>query len=422
MTAFGLGPWGRRHVRAGSGSHVEMGPTSPWGLDWGRFGMLTGRHAWFFLAGSLGPIFSMALRFVPAQLERLGASPSLVGDVMAVSTLGGFVVLPVVGVLTSRHLRAVLVVGAGLQAAGLWLASHGAEEVGVLAAAVGLMSTGTAALDVGVATAVVATVPPERRAELLAHYFTMVSLARNVLGSALAEQLVIHEGFATMAWVLAVGAGLHAVLRVVMPLPEPPPRGEAPGLGAFGRALRRPRIVLLLVAFVLLGTNFAAQESFITALATSRELGAVTPFFAAYFVVVAAGRVAVGRRVDRLGRGTIVVASGVVLAGLGAGLAVVGSPGGLAALGILSGLGHLLLWPALYATFYDEVPDRSMVSATLCAALAASGFVAELGLGRLCGGPAYAATYWGAAACALAASLLVLPLQRSLDRGGWRGS
>lgn len=383
---------------------------------------MSSRYSWFFFAGSLGPLLSMALRFVPAQLERLGASPSQVGDVMAVSTLGGLVALPVVGVLTSRNPRAVLVAGASLQAAGLWLASHGAEQVGTLAAAVGLMSTGTAALDVAVATAVVSTVPPERRVELLAHYFTLVSLARNVLGSALAEQLLIHAGFAAMAGALAVGAAVHAALRVVMPTPAPPARGEVPGLAAFARALARPRVVLLLAAFVLLGTNFAAQESFLTALAASRELGAVTPFFAAYFVVTAAGRIAVGNRVDRVGRGTIVVASGLVLAGLAAGLAVVGSRGGLAGLGLLAGLGHFLVWPALYATFYDEVPDRSMVSATLSAALAAAGFLAELGLGRLTAGPAYAATYWGAAACALAASLLVLPLRRALDRGRWRES
>lgn len=372
-------------------------------------------RSWFFLAGSLGPVFSMALRFVPGHLERLGASPSLVGDVMAVSTLGGLVVLPILGVLTSRHLRAVLVAGAGLQAAGLWLASHGAEQVGVLATAVGLMSTGTAALDVGVATALVSTVPPERRAELLAHYFTLVTLARNVLGSALAEQLMVHGGFATMAWVLAVGAGLHAGLRLVMPLPAPLARGEVPGLGAFVRALRRPRIVLLLVAFVLLGINFTAQESFLTALAAERELGAVTPFFVAYFVVIAAGRITVGARVDRLGRGSIVAVSGVLLAGLGVGLAVVESRLGLAALGLLSGLGHLLLWPALYATFYDQVPDRSMVSATLSAALAAAGLLAELGLGRLAVGSGYTGLYWAAAACALVAGVMVLPLRRFMD-------
>jgi predicted MFS family arabinose efflux permease len=383
--------------------------------------MVGGRISWFFLAGSLGPIFSMALRFVPAHLERLGESPSLVGDVMAVSTVGGIVALPVVGVLASRSLRAVLVAGAGLQAVGLWLASRGAEQVGVLAAAVGLMSTGTAALDVAVTSAIVSTVEPRRRVALLAHYFTLVSLARNVIGSSLAEQLVAHGGFATMAWVLAVGAGLHAALRVVMPVPAPPVREPPPGLRAFGRALRRPRVVLLLVAFVLLGTHFTAQESFITALAASRELGPVTPFFVAYFVVTALGRIAVGDRVDRLGRGTIVVVSGCVLAGLGAGLAAVESRGSLAALGLVAGLGHLLVWPALYASFYDEVPDRGMVSATLAAALAAAGLVAELGLGRLAEGPGYGALYWAAAACALAASVVVLPLRAAMDAGRARG-
>lgn len=378
-------------------------------------------RSWFFLAGSLGPLLSMALRFVPGHLERLGASPSLVGDVMAVSTLGGLVVLPILGVLTSRHLRAVLVVGASLQAAGLGLASHGAEQVGVLAIAVGLMSTGTAALDVGVATALVSTVAPERRAELLAHYFTLVTLARNVLGSALAEQLMVHGGFGTMAWVLAVGAGLHAALRVVMPLPVPLARGEIPRLGAFARALRRPPIVLLLVAFVLLGVNFTAQESFLTALAAERELGAVTPFFVAYFVVIAAGRITAGKRVDRLGRGSIVAVSGVLLTGLGVGLAVVESRTGLVALGFLSGLGHLLLWPALYATFYDQLPDRSMVSAMLSAALAAAGLLAELGLGRLAAGSGYEGLYWAAAACALVAGVIVLPLRRSMDPSGGAG-
>jgi MFS family permease len=290
--------------------------------------------------------------------------------------------------------------------------------VGLLAAAVGLMSTGTAALDVAVVSTIVATVGCERRAELLAYYFAFVNLARNVLGSALAEQLVRHEGFAGMALGLAIVAGLHAGLRLVTAVPSPPtPSPTAPARELL-RALQRPRVVLLLLVFVLLGTNFAAQESFLTALAASRSLGAVTPFFAAYFVVIAIGRAWAGDRIDRLGRGPIVSVSGLALGGLAVGLAVVGSRTGLVALGLLSGLGHLLLWPALYATFYDQIPGRGLVSALLGGALAASGFIAELGLGRLAGASAgadmgvdgYAAIYWAAAACALAASLIVVPL------------
>jgi predicted MFS family arabinose efflux permease len=377
--------------------------------------METGRFSLFFVAASAGPIASMALRFVPGHLERLGAGPSVVGEVMAISTLGGLVALPLAGVLTSRHLRAVLVVGATLQALGLGLASRGAEEVGVLAAAVGLMSMGTAALDVGVVSALVAMAPRERRAELLAYYFTLVSLARNVIGSALAEWLVLRGGFGAMALALAVGAALHAVLRVVMPLPAPSPLSERAELGAFARALRQPKLVILLVAFVLFGTNFVAQESFLTALAAERELGAVTPFFVAYFVVLAVGRAGLGDRVDRLGRGRIAVASGVVLGVLAVGLSQVGSRTGLAGLGLVSGLGHFLLWPALYATFYDKVPGRSLVSATLGAALAAAGLLAELGLGRIAGGHGYAALYWAAGGCAIVASLLVLPLHRFMN-------
>lgn len=372
----------------------------------------------FFLAASLGPVCSMALRFVPGHLARMGAAPALVGDVMAVSTLGGVLALPVAGVLTTRRPRAVLVVGAVLQAAGLWLAGLPGQPVGVLAFAVGLMSTGTAALDVAVVSTIVATVPRERRAELLAYYFAFVNLSRNVLGSALAEHLVGSGGFGSMARGLALLAVLHAVLRLRLPVPQPPAAAPPATVGAFLRTLRRPRVVVLLLVFVLLGTNFAAQESFLTALAASRELGAVTPFFAGYFVVIAVGRAWIGNRIDRLGRGPVVSGSGLALFALGAGLAMVGSREGLAALGLLSGLGHLLVWPALYATFYDEVAGRSLVSALLGGSLAAAGFIAELGLGRLGAAGGYAAIYAAAAACALAGSVLALPLWRWMDGRG----
>ncbi len=358
----------------------------------------------FFLAASLGPVASMALRFVPGHLEAGGAEPATIGDVMALSTLGGLVALPLAGLLTPRHPRGVLVLGALLQAAGLGLAGQDGQSVGALAGAVALMSSGTAALDVAVVSTIVATVPRDRRAQLLAYYFAFVNLSRNVLGSALAEHLVLHHGFASMTLGLALVAVLHAALRLGLPVPTPPASAGSATLREFGRALGHPRVVLLLWVFVLLGTNFAAQESFLSALVVDRALGAITPFFTAYFVVIALGRALLGERIDRLGRGPIVVTSGLVLAGLGAGLAVVASPAGLVGLGLVSGLGHLLVWPALYATFYDEVPGRSLVSALLSAALAAAGFIAELGLGRLSSAGGYAEIYWAAGACALVAS------------------
>ena len=377
----------------------------------------------FFLAASLGPMCSMALRFVPAHLQAHGASPTVIGDVMALSTLGGVVALPIAGVATARYPRGVMVVGALLQAAGLGFAGRDDPSVGALASAVALMSTGTAALDVAVVSTIIATIDRARRAELLAYYFAFVNLARNVLGSALAEALVLHLGFSSMTRWLALGAVAHAGLRLLLPIPTlasaPPSTPSSTTLRAFARTLARPRIALLLLVFVLLGTNFAAQESFLSALAVDRELGGVTPFFATYFVVIALGRALVGARIDRLGRGPIVALSGLALAGLGAGLAVVSTPTELWGLGLLSGLGHLLLWPALYATFYDHIDGRGLVSALLAGALAAAGFLAELGLGRL---PGYFEIYAAAGASALVAGVLVMPLRRWMESSPWRAS
>ncbi len=377
------------------------------GLPWGDL-----RFTGFFLAASLGPIASMALRFVPGHLERGGHSPQVVGEVMAASTLGGLIALPLAGWLARRRLRAALVGGAALQAVGLACASASADSVPGLAGSVAGMSLGTALLDVGVVAAIVATAPALRRPQLLAYYFAFVSLARNVVGSALAEWMMSRRSFAAMCLALAGVAAAHAVLRALAPTPAPV-SGEVEGpFAEFVRDFRRPRVLVLFAVFTLLGAHFVAQESFLTALAARRALGSVTPFFAVYFAVIALGRAAGGHLVDRLGRGAVVVVSALLLGAVGVGLAGVHTREGLLALGAATGLGHLLLWPALYATFYDKVRGRGMVSAALAAAMALAGFIAELGLGGVASQGGYEALYWTAAACAVIAAALALPLAR----------
>jgi MFS family permease len=377
------------------------------GLPW-----RDGRFVGFFLAASLGPVASMALRFVPGHLERGDHSPAIIGEVMAASTLGGLVALPLAGWLSQHRLRAMLIGGALVQAMGLACAGATSASVGGLAASVALMSLGTAHLDVGVMAAVVASVPASRRPQLLAYYFAFVSLARNVVGSALAEWLGARWSFATMCYALAGLAAVHAMIRVVAPTPAPRVEEGGGSSRAFLRDFTRPRVLVLVAAFTLLSIHFVAQESFITALAARRALGSVTPFFVAYFAVIAGGRAAAGHLVDRLGRGPVVVASALLLVGVGGGLAEVRTQAGTIALGLVTGLGHLLLWPALYATFYDKVRGRGMVSAALSAALALAGFIAELGLGEVASQGGYRALYWAAAGCATLAAVLVLPLSR----------
>jgi MFS family permease len=370
------------------------------------------RFVGFFAAASLGPIASMALRFVPGHLEGAGHSPATIGEVMAASTLGGVLALPLAGWLAQHHLRPMLIGGAPVQALGLACAGATADSVGGLAASVALMSLGTAHLDVGVVAAVVASVPTGRRPQVLAYYFAFVSLSRNVIGSALAEGLLGRWSFAAMCQALAGLAVLHALVRVVARALAPAAEEVAASSREFVHDFLRPRVLVLLGVFTLLSIHFVAQESFITALSTRRALGSVTPLFTAYFAVIALGRAAAGHLVDRLGRGPVVVASASLLVGVGAGLAEVRTQAGMIALGVATGLGHLLLWPALYSTFYDKVRGRGMVSAALGAALAVAGLVAELGLGEVASLAGYAALYWTAAGCAALAAVPALPLWR----------
>lgn len=369
------------------------------------------RFTGFFVASSFGPLAAIALRFVPGHLERAGHSPWEIGEVMAASTLGGVLALPIAGWLAQRHLRAMLAVGAAVQAVGLLCAGWSGTSPAALATSVGLMSLGTAHLDVGVVAALVAAVPASRRPQLLAYYFAFLSLARNVIGSGLAEWLIARWSFADMCFVLAGLAVAHAALRACTRAPAQEVEEDGQGR-AFVRDFVRAPVLVLFAAFTLLGVHYVAGESFITALVARRELGEVTPFFAVYFAVIALGRAAAGHLVDALGRGPVTVGSALLLVVVGGGLAEVGSRGGLLALGVATGLGHLLLWPALYATFYDKVRGRGMVSAALSAAMAVAGFVAELGLGGLASRAGYGALYWASAGCALLAAALVLPLSR----------
>jgi hypothetical protein len=380
--------------------------TAPLGLvRWRDRGVLG-----FAVAATLGPIASMAVRFVPAQLERCGADPLVIGEVMAASTLGGVLLLPLAGRLARAHLRALLVAGALVQAGGLALASAADADPGALALAVAVLSVGTAMLDVGVVTAVIGLGAAPARPQLLAYYFVVVNLARNVVGSALAEALYVAASFGAMCLALAGLAAAHALARALSPLPAAVAAASRLPVAPLLADLRRPRVLLLLLALIVLGAHHVSQESFLSALAAERAIASVNPFFITYALVVLAGRVVAGHRVDELGRGRVVVVSALALVVVGLGLAAVGGVVGLALLGALTGAAHALLWPAIYATLYDKVRDHAGLSAAISGCLAVAGLGAELGFGWLALYGGYAAIYLAVAGAALLAALVVAPI------------
>lgn len=390
----------------------EGGDEGRLGIPWGRPGMLL-----FFLLAGIGPALAMVLRFVPAHLDALGASPSTIGEVMSVSTLGSLVALPFAGHLADRWPRLALVAGAILQGLGLGIVGAFASAPLGLAAGVGVMSVGTSLVDVTVVATLAAAVGPRGRAIALAYYFVLLNFSRNIVGSSAAEGLIAAIGFAEVGLLFAAAAGLHALVRLLAPLPGGAAKAAAErvSLGDFAGDLARPRSLIVLVVFLALAITFCAQESFLSALASSRELGPVSPFYIAYFAVIVSGRLSLARAIDRIGRGRVIVGSAALLAATMIGLAHVTSTVAFIALGALSGAGHFLLWPALYAAVYAKIRGPGMVTALLGGVMAAAGFVAELGLGGAADAIGYQGLYLAAAAFAVLALALALTQGRRLD-------
>jgi MFS family permease len=343
-----------------------------------------------------------------------------VGAIMALSTLGGLVLLPVAGLLAERWPRRTFVAGAWLQGAGhLGLSTFDVTRLGFGLSA-GVMSLGTSLIDVTGATVLARCAPPRSRTAAFAYYFLLINFARNVLGSMVAERLIEAASFATTCRAFALASLAHGVLRLVLPLPaaRAEESGQKGGLSAFLGSLRALPAGALLLGFFLLGASFVAQESFLSALSETRRLGPVSPFYLAYFTTIASVRLGLAGRVDRLGHRRVMIVSGAGVALTAAGLGLVASPPLFIALGALSGASHALLWPALYAQAYARLASSGFVSAALSLLMILAGFAAELGLASLSDERGYGTLYFQSAACALAGvALLPLAMRRPREQG-----
>lgn len=374
----------------------------------------------FFASTGVGAALALILRFVPGYLESLGASPSEIGLTMSGARLGGLLALPIAGLLAERTPRGLLVTGAALQSLGLAGLGVAAPEHAEMAAAAGLLGAGTTLLDVTLLACLARASGRAHRTTVFAYYFVWVNFARNIVGSTLGEVLIAKTGLGAACLVFAAAGALHVVYRAASPVPagaEPADTRAVAPRESLREALR-PGGLLVLGLFVLLGATFGAQESFVSALAAERGFSGVTPFYVAYFALIVAGRTLLSQQIDRIGRGRIVAASASILAVFSASMAVVTREPIFIALGAVSGIGHALLWPALYASAYDRIRGAGVVSALLSATLALAGSLAELGLGKIADGWGYVGLYGLAGALAALAAVLAAALVRGRPGGG----
>lgn len=203
-----------------------------------------------------------------------------------------------------------------------------------------------------------ATIPASRRGEGLG-YWGFASVGAFAIAPAIGFWMY---GFGWTALVVEMTA-LHAVLAAIawrLPADDASDAAERHREHRAGRsrlALVEWRVLVLSVSLALVSYGYGGLTSFAALYADALRLSPRSLFFIAMAVAILAGRVALGRAIDRRGHRRILLPS-LILAPMGLGLLVLatGVPTFVAA-ALLFGAGFGVMWPA-YTTFVmSRVPD-----------------------------------------------------------------
>ena len=298
----------------------------------------------------------MQLPTIPAFVEdELGGGSVAVGFAAGIFAFAAAVIRPWAGRLGDRKGRRILVAGGagilGVSVLGYTLAN----SLEVLLAFRLVSGVGEAAMFVGAATAIQDMAPPDRRAEAASYYSVALYLGL-ILGPGIGEQLADGPGYDTL-WLVAGGFALvAAVLGLFTPVGEThEPKADQKLLHPAALA---PGFVLMLGMVPFIG--FA---TFLKLYGRSVGVDEIFPIFGTYGLGVLVVRLLGARLPDKLGwrrSTTIALLANIVGASV---LALTGSSLGLWLSVVPFVIGQSLMFPALFATVVDRVPDSERTQA-----------------------------------------------------------
>jgi MFS family permease len=299
--------------------------------------------AYFTALGMLVPT-------LPAFVEdELGGHGFQVGIVSGLFAVSAALVRPFAGRLGDRRGRRILVVG-GAGIMGLSVLCYTlVSSLPVLIALRLVSGIGEAAMFVGAATAIQDLAPPDRRAEA-ASYYSVALYAGIAIGPSLGEALANGPGYDTL-W-LATGASALLASALGLLMPATPGHEAAPGGRLLHPAALGPGFVLMLGLIPFVGFS-----TFLKVYGEEIGLDEVGAIFAAYAICVLVIRLAGARLPDKLGWR---LSSTIALTGAVCGSAVLAVWASSAApwLAVIPfAIGSSLLFPALFATVVDRVPE-----------------------------------------------------------------
>lgn len=292
----------------------------------------------------------MQLPTIPTYVrDELGGGGLEVGLASGFFAVSAAIIRPFAGRLGDRRGRRILVMG-GAGVLGLSMLGYTfASTLAILLVLRLVSGVGEAAMFVGAATATQDLAPPDRRAEA-ASYYSVALYAGLAVGPIVGEKLVDGPGYDAL-WFTSGGCALVAAfLGSFTPVGEVHPDAR-PGRLLHPAALA-PGLVLLLGLVPFIG--FA---TFLKLYGESIGTDSVGPIFGVYAITVLVIRLAGARIPDRLGwrrSGTIALTSLVIASAL---LAAWADPIALWLSVLPFSIGMSLLFPALFATVVDRVPE-----------------------------------------------------------------
>jgi len=339
--------------------------------------VLTGPFLLASLANLLHGLSVFAFLHLPAFVEDMGATPSVVGIVFGTLSGAAMVVRPFAGKAMDTAGRRVVVLSAGalhvvacllyltVTTVGPWIfvvrSIHGFAQ-GTLFSVLF-----TYAADI---------VPASRRSEGIG-YFGVSGMLPMALGGLMGDVVLKYGSYQTLFVVTAVVAFI--ALAASMFLPEPKrDRSSAPR--GFFSALGQKDLMPIWVAGIFFATALAGVFTFIKNFVVAESVGTVGLFFSVYSATTIVLRIGLGWLPDRAGPLKVFYPCMVAFSAAMIALSLAHGMTGLVAAGILGGVGHGFVFPILSTLVVERANPADRGSAM-------SLFTAVFDVGIFLGGP-----------------------------------
>jgi MFS family permease len=310
---------------------------------------------WLILAHLLQAMGWTSLLLLPVYLEHLGGSRQLIGEVMAVGSVGGLIAQPIVGFALERFgRRPTLIVATAVLCVGL--AGFGlVTEIGtMLYVSRFIFGLGGGALFSGYFTFAADIVPASRRTEGLA-LFGIAGLAPMLLnpfvGALVSDPGLLRWLFPTVS----VIAGLSVLCILAVPEPQRSVAADRRGFLGSMRRLLAPGLLPPYAAGLTFAVLAAVFMTFSTVVAKDVGIENAAIVWLTYAIGAISVRVLGGKLPDRIGTYNMVAPSLALYAGGLLALMHAETLSGVLLAGGLAGIGHGYGFPVLTSQLMSRV-------------------------------------------------------------------